>query len=152
MPSIKKYSLLKWTLIVLLPLNLFSYLLLKEFHQSYIHFVFSSNKEHKELLTLCFSTKTLLTINWIEAHEFVLYLTSYNGSHDRHLRPNLLSNQILKCFVCWMPSRKLHKGNRQQFVRRSSLDRYTTFRQKVNSQDYISQYFFSLLTKNWVSF
>lgn len=71
MPFLRKYRLLNWIVILLLSVNLLSYLLIKEIHQSYIHSVLGSSKKHKELITLCFNSETISSIHWIENHEFV---------------------------------------------------------------------------------
>ncbi|MEI2695709.1 MAG: hypothetical protein V9E90_11615 [Saprospiraceae bacterium] len=78
MPTLQKYRLLHWTLILLLSLNLFSYLVIKEIHQSQIHAVLGKFKKHEDLIALCFNSKTLQSIHWIEDHEFVLNDTWYD--------------------------------------------------------------------------
>ena len=78
MPSLHKYRLLHWTLILFLSCNLISYLIIKEIHQSHIHAVLGKLKKHEELITLCFNSKTLQSIHWIEDHEFVLNDTWYD--------------------------------------------------------------------------
>lgn len=78
MPSLHKYRLLHWTLILFLSFNLLSYLVIKEIHQSHIHAVLGNFKKHEDLITLCFNLETLSSIHWIEDHEFVLDDTWYD--------------------------------------------------------------------------